>query len=394
MSTYDNDFLPPVRPEPRVSVAAFVVPLLLLAALVGVLLYWFWHRGNAGPYDANAQPRTVTARGDLSDLEKSTIALYKYASPSVVHITTLIQRELSLNVQEIPQGTGSGFVWDDAGHIVTNYHVVQGGNAAQVTLADHSTYDADLIGVYPDGDIAVLWINAPKDKLHQIPIGSSHDLQVGQSAFAIGNPFGLDQTLTTGVISATGRQIESVTHHRIKNMIQTDAAVNPGNSGGPLLDSAGRLVGMNTAIYSPSGASVGIGFAIPVDDINRAVPELIRNKRIVRPGLGVTVASDQQMRSLRERLHEEQGLDVEGVLIIQVKRGSAAAKAGLRPTRFDDSGQLALGDVIVAFDGKPIKSTEDLYAALEGHQVGETVTLTILRGEQRIEVKVTLGPVN
>ena len=389
-SYYGDDFPEHAHPEPRASVAAFLVPLLLLAILVGVLVYWFWHRGGGGPYNPNAEPRAITPRASLTELEQTNIAIYKNASPSCVHVTNLIERQvLSFNVQDIPQGTGSGIVWDDGGHIVTNFHVVEGGNAFKVTLADQSSYDAQPVGVFEDGDIAVLWINAPKNKLHPIPIGTSHDLQVGQLTFAIGNPFGLDQTLTTGVISATGREIESVTHRVIKNVIQTDAAINPGNSGGPLLDSAGRLIGMNTAIFSRSGGSVGIGFAIPVDDINRVVPQLIRHQRIVRPGLGVGVANDQQLRRLQEL-----GADIpEGVLILSVRPGSPAAKAGLLPTRTDEDGNLVPGDVIVALDGKPIHSTQDLYGALETHKVGDTVTLTIIRNGNKKDVKVTLGAV-
>ncbi len=218
-----------------------------------------------------AGPRPIAPRGELAADEKSTIALFRQASPSIVHITAVsVARDLfTLNLLQIPEGTGSGLVWDDTGNIVTNYHVIQNAGAAQVTLADQSTWKARLVGIAPDKDLAVLKIDAPKSRLRPIPIGTSKDLQVGQSAFAIGNPFGLDQTLTTGVVSALGREIESVTRRPIQGVIQTDAAVNPGNSGGPLLDSAGRLIGVNTAIYSPSGASVGIGFAIPVDTVNR-----------------------------------------------------------------------------------------------------------------------------
>jgi len=219
--------------------------------------------------DLNALPRAITPRGDLAEEEKTTIALFRQASPSVVHITTLAVRQdaFSLDVFQIPQGTGSGFVWDNQGRIVTNFHVIRDADAAQVTLADHSSWKARLVGAYPDKDLAVLMVDAPKDRLHPIAIGTSHDLQVGQRLFAIGNPFGLDQSLTTGIISALGREIESVNRRAIKDMIQTDAAINPGNSGGPLLDSSGRLIGVNTAIYSPSGASAGIGFAIPVDEV-------------------------------------------------------------------------------------------------------------------------------
>jgi len=228
--------------------------------------FWPWRSSGV---DLSALPRAITPRGDLAEEEKTTIALFRQASPSVVHITTLAVRQdaFSLDVFQIPQGTGSGFVWDNQGRIVTNFHVIRDADAAQVTLADHSSWKARLVGAYPDKDLAVLMVDAPKDRLHPIAIGTSHDLQVGQRLFAIGNPFGLDQSLTTGIISALGREIESVNRRAIKDMIQTDAAINPGNSGGPLLDSSGRLIGVNTAIYSPSGASAGIGFAIPVDEV-------------------------------------------------------------------------------------------------------------------------------
>jgi S1-C subfamily serine protease len=234
--------------------------------------------------------------------------------------------------------------------------------------------------VAPDKDLAVLRIDAPKNRLRPIPIGTSKDLQVGQRVFAIGNPFGLDQTLTTGLISALGREIESVTRRPIQGVIQTDAAINPGNSGGPLLDSAGRLIGVNTAIFSPSGASAGIGFAIPVDTVNRIVPELIRHGKIIRPGLGVQVAEDQ--------LTKELGLT--GVLVVDVTAGSAAAKAGIRSTRRDSTGRVRLGDVIVAIDGKKIDAVNDLFLVLDEYKVGDTVALAVLRDGKREQVKATL----
>ncbi len=366
------------RNRPGYALAAYLRPLLVLSALVGLLVWQFWGQGSSGL----AAPREVTPRGKLSVEENLTIALFRKASPSVVNITTLTVRRdvFTLNLLEIPEGTGSGFVWDNAGHIVTNFHVIQNADVAQVTLADQSTLKARRIGVAPDKDLAVLQIDVAKSRLRPIPIGSSNDLRVGQKVYAIGNPFGLDQTLTTGVISALGREIESVTRRPIQGVIQTDAAINPGNSGGPLLDSAGRLIGVNTQIFSPSGASVGIGFAIPVDTVNRIVPQLIRHGKIIRPGLGVQVAEDQ--------LTKEFGLP--GVLVVEVVSGKAAAKAGIRPTRRDFAGQLILGDVIVAMDGKQIDSVNDLYLVLERYQIGETVTLTILREGKRHEVKVIL----
>ena len=263
----------------------------VICALVLVWHSWPWQRNGMDP---DAAPRAITPRGELAAEEKTSTAIFRQASPSVVYITTLATEHnpFRFNSQQIPQGTGSGFIWDRRGHIVTNFHVIQGAEAAQVTLADHSTWKARLVGAYPDRDLAVLVIDAPSDRLCPIPVGTSDNLEVGQKVFAIGNPFGLDQTLTTGIVSALGRQIESVTRHPIEHVIQTDAAINPGNSGGPLLDSAGRLIGVNTAIYSPSGASAGIGFAIPVDQVNQIVPQLVRNGSRDSPGQYVEAAID------------------------------------------------------------------------------------------------------
>jgi S1-C subfamily serine protease len=334
------------------------------------------------PADRAVSPRPITPRGDLSPAEKSVIALFRQASPSVVHITTLtVARDFfTLNLLQIPEGTGSGIIWDEAGHVITNFHVIQNGTTALVTLADRSSWQAKRVGVAPDKDLAVLKIDAPKARLRPIPIGTSKDLQVGQAVFAIGNPFGLDQTLTTGVISALGREIESLTRRPIQGVIQTDAAINPGNSGGPLLDSAGRLIGVNTAIYSPTGASAGIGFAIPVDTVNRIVPELIRFGKVVQPGLGVQVAEDQLAREM----------GIRGVLVVDVAPRSPAARAGIRPTRRDASGRVRLGDIIVAIDGKRIESVNDLYLELDRRKVGDTVVLSVLRDGKTEQIKVTL----
>lgn len=341
--------------------------------------------GGAALNDPRATPRAVTPRGELLGDEKSTIALFRQASPAVVNITAIgVERDLfTLNLYQIPQGTGSGSVWDTRGNIITNFHVIQNADAAQVTLADQSNWKARVVGAAPDKDLAVLRIDAPANRLHPIPIGTSKDLQVGQSVFAIGNPFGLDQTLTTGVISALNREIESVTRRPIQGVIQSDAAINPGNSGGPLLDSAGRLIGVNTAIYSPSGTSAGIGFAIPVDTVNRIVPELIRSGKITRPGLGIQIADEQIA----------QRLGVTGLLVVDVVRGSAAARAGIRPTRRDADGRLRLGDVIAAIDGKKIESANDLYLLLEKYKVGDAVTISLLRDGRTVQTKVTLEEV-
>lgn len=355
----------------------------ILTLIIG-LVWLVSNRLRSGLHDSDATPRAVTPRGDLAADEKVTIELFRHASPSVVYITSLaLKRDIfSLNLFEIPQGTGSGFIWNQDGHIITNFHVIQGASGARVTLADQSVWDAQLVGTAPDHDLAVLYISAPKSQLKPIAVGTSGDLQVGQKVFAIGNPFGLDQTLTTGIISALGREINAVTGRTISGVIQTDAAINPGNSGGPLLDSAGRLIGVNTAIYSPSGSSAGIGFAVPVDTVNRVVPQLIRHGRVIRPGLGVRIADDATARRF----------GLQGVLIIQVERGSAAEAAGLQGTKRDAEGRLLLGDVIVGINTDPIASSGDLFNTLEKYTVGTTVTVALLRDGNRITVPVPLQP--
>jgi S1-C subfamily serine protease len=322
-------------------------------------------------------------RTDLKDDELATIELFREASRSVVYITSIALRRdwFDLNVYQIPRGTGSGIVWDDKGRIVTNFHVIQGANAAQVTLHDQSVWDARVIGIAPEKDLAVLEIEAPKESLHPVTLGVSADLQVGQSVFAIGNPFGLDHTLTTGVISALGREIESVARIPIRDVIQTDAAINPGNSGGPLLDSSGRLIGVNAAIYSPSGAYAGIGFAIPSDTVSWVVPELISRGVIERPTLGVEVLSARVVENL----------ELEGALIGRVVTGSGADRAGLRGTRRDSFGRVLLGDVIVEVAGHPVKTSDDLLLALDRHKPGDEVEVLALREGRPQTFLVELG---
>jgi S1-C subfamily serine protease len=394
MSMYERP-----RPQPHFPQAALLVLLLFLVLLliVPVFLVWhfFWER-HRGDQDASAQPRTVTPAGNLADDEKATIALYRKASPSVVHIDTLLlQRSspFSFSVQQVPEGTGSGFVWDKAGHIVTNFHVIKQPNQdapaprIQVTLVDRTgtlNRRATVIGYAQDKDVAVLQIDAPDSVLVPIDVGSSADLQVGQKVFAIGNPFGLDHTLTTGIVSALNRSIESTNNRTIKGVIQTDAAINPGNSGGPLLDSSARLIGVTTAIYSPSGAFAGIGFAIPVDEVNRVVPQLIAHGKIVRPGLGIVPASDKQARQARI---------ANGVLVLSVLPDGPAAKAGIQGTRYDDNGDLALGDIITTLDDKPIQKTNDLFDVLGEHKVGDKVQVKVLRQGQEQTFTVTLEAV-
>ncbi|MEM6965821.1 MAG: trypsin-like peptidase domain-containing protein [Bacteroidota bacterium] len=332
-----------------------------------------------------AQKETVAdiaARKSLNPSELATIKLFEDATPSVAFITTSnVRRDYwTRNIQEIPRGTGSGFVWDRAGHIITNYHVIQGADRAEVTLADQTTWDASLVGIAPEKDLAVLKIDAPSSQLKPIPVGTSDDLLVGQSVYAIGNPFGFDQTLTTGVISALGREINGTDGSVIKNAIQTDAAINPGNSGGPLLDSRGSLIGVNTSIYSPSGAYAGIGFSIPVDAVSWVVPELIEHGKILRPTLGIEMAP--------ERYLARYGVD--GILVTNVLRGSAAEKAGILPMQRDRRGRFQLGDIIVGINDMSIKNRNSLRLALENYKPGDEVTIRVLRGEESLEIPLVL----
>lgn len=356
----------------------------LVLGLILIGLWWISDRGQRPTYDKNAEPRVVAARGNLAEDEKNTIDVFQEVSPSVVYITSIeVRRSLfSLNVYEIPQGTGSGFVWDREGRIVTNYHVIGDAGRVEVTLGDGSVYKGILVGAAPDKDIAVLQISAPADQLKPIPLGDSGSLLVGQKVYAIGNPFGLDHTMTSGIVSALDREITAITGRTIQGVIQTDAAINPGNSGGPLLDSSGRLIGINTAIYSPSGASAGIGFAVPVDSVNRAVPEIIRHGRVIQPGIGITIASERVAKRL----------EIEGLLVINVQPGSSAEEAGIRGTR-QVRGKIILGDIILAVNGVPVESYDDLRNELERYEVGDEITLIVLRDDDHKEIKVRLEEV-
>ena len=332
------------------------------------------------PVPTNAE--LVASTREIAEEETATIALFKASSPSVVHITThsVARDYFSLNIQKIPRGSGTGFVWDNQGHIVTNYHVIKGADIAFVSFGDQDNAAAKLVGAAPEKDLAVLRIDADPSKLHPLPLGTSSDLEVGLKALAIGNPFGLDHTLTTGIVSALGREIESTTGLPIKDVIQTDAAINPGNSGGPLLDSSGKLIGVNTAIYSPSGTYAGIGFAIPVDVVKWVVPELIQHGKIIRAGLAVGLASDRMISQL--------GLP--GVLILDVQPESKAAIASLRPTRRTRNGQIILGDIIIAIDDAPVRDNKELLLALEKYKVGDRVNLIVWRDGTASTVGVEL----
>lgn len=356
---------------------------IVLFALIVVLLLLLWPQLERQFVRWSAEPRAVQARGELGADEQATIEIFKRTSPSVVFITTLsrYRNPWTRNYREVPQGNGSGFVWDENGHIVTNYHVIRKASSAQVRLNDNRVYKAVLVGVSPEHDLAVLRINVPFNRPTPVPIGTSDDLQVGQKTLAIGNPFGLDYTLTTGVISALNRSIDTEEGGDIDNLIQTDAAINPGNSGGPLIDSAGRLIGINTAIYSPSGAYAGIGFAVPVDTVNRVVPSLIAEGRYIRPALGIQVDGDVSKAVTKE-------LGVEGVMVLRVTEGSAAHRAGLRETRLTHDGHIVPGDIIQAIGPYPVEDVGDLLDALERFNIGDQITVTLFRerGKKKIEL--------
>ncbi|KAI2499002.1 hypothetical protein MHU86_15506 [Fragilaria crotonensis] len=325
---------------------------------------------------------TTTPKAQLSNEETRLISTFQRVSPAVAFITTTVRakQRFSLQEMEFPMGTGSGFLWDNKGHVVTNYHVIasQGNVPKQlkVKLAGMAeASEATVVGVEPEKDLAVLQIdvrNLPKP----LDVGTSSDLQVGQSVMAIGNPFGLDNTLTTGVVSATGRDVQGVGGRPIKGCIQTDAAINPGNSGGPLLDSNGRLIGVNTAIYTggTSRGNVGIGFAIPVDTVRRVVNQIIRYGKVVRPTLGIQVVDDRIVQRISEQLRRK----LEGVLIAEVLPGSPAASI-LQPTTMNGDGTINLGDLITHIDGEPVKQVEDLLSEVEKKREGDSVRLTVMR---------------
>ncbi len=333
---------------------------------------------------AEAKTSSNDLRSGLTSEEKGTIALFKHNNPAVVYISTLTRviNPYTLDIREIPSGTGTGFIWDNKGHIITNYHVIRDNLTARVRLNSQKTYTAKVIGKSKRHDIAVLKLDV-KNLPRPIQAGNSTNLQVGQRVYAIGNPFGLDHTLTTGIISALGRNI-SDKNINMDDLIQTDAAINPGNSGGPLLDSAGRLIGMNVAIYSPSGASAGIGFAIPADNINRVVPNLIANGRFIQPTVGIS-ANDTANRLIVKEL------GITGVLILQVTPNSPAQKAGLMGSELIN-GDLILGDVIQSVDGKKVENMNDFLNIIEKHKIDDTIKISILRqGRKKLTLPLTLA---
>ncbi len=356
-----------------------IVTLLVLVTLLFANCAMFL---STNAQEGAAERRVADDPVGLCIEEKKVISIFEQNAPSVAYITSKARRRglFFLDATQIEQGSGSGFIWDRDGHIVTNYHVIHGADAVSVTLADKSVWQARLVGAAPDKDLAVLEIEAPKTKLVPIVVGSSEQLRVGQTVLAIGNPFGLDHTLTKGVISARGREIKALTGRIIRDVIQTDAAINPGNSGGPLLDSGGRLVGVNTAILSPSGSSAGIGFAVPADTVKRIVPQLIEHGRVIVPDPGVILLPERYTKAL----------DLTGAVIQEVRSGSPADRRGLEGVYLDRRGRIVVGDVITAVDGNPVKDLDDYYSALEKFKPGEKVTLTIKRGRGLFETEIDL----
>jgi S1-C subfamily serine protease len=360
------------------SVSAFrrLAPLLVLGGAFATILVW--SLSSAGR--AAAAPRPVTPRGELTAEERSNIEVFESWKASVVFISTSnrVVDFWTRNVMSVPRGTGSGFVWDEEGHIVTNMHVIAGAAEATIKLADGRDYPASLIGASRAHDIAVLKIEPTGKRLVPVAVGTSHDLRVGQKVFAIGNPFGLDWSLTTGIVSALDRSLDNEGGGVIRHLIQTDAAINPGNSGGPLLDSAGRLIGVNTAIFSPSGASAGVGFAVPVDTVNRVVPEIIASGHYSPPTLGIEV-DDMLSRAIAREL------GVEGVAVL---RGAAP----FRGARLGARNMVVPGDVILKVEDQDVTTSAQLAAILDDYRAGDEVRLEVWREGKRVQLKATLRP--
>lgn len=331
----------------------------------------------------SAAAPTLPPPGSRTEDEQNTISVFRAAAPSAVFVTQqqLVTDPMAGGTTEVPIGSGSGFIWDVKGHVVTNFHVVDGAKRLTVTLQDQRTYPAVVVGVEPRKDIAVVRVDVPTGRLQPIArYQAAPPLEVGQKVIAIGNPFGLDHTLTSGIISALGREVNGIGGVAIRDMIQTDAAINPGNSGGPLLDSSGRLIGMNTMILSRSGAWAGIGFAVPIATIDKIVPQLIKSGRVEQIGLGVRIDP-------RQRLERQLGL--RGVVVLDVLPGSPAERAGLRGVR-SNGGDYVIGDVIVGVDGSPVTTYDDLYRLLDGRHAGEIVTVQVVSGDQPRELKLPL----
>ncbi len=344
-------------------------------ALVAALAF-FERYSDRGRY-TDSRPRIVEPRGELADFEKATIEIFNRTAPSVVYIFTENAVRGFFGTSEIRQGAGSGFLWDQQGHIVTNFHVVQGAQRIQVRLDTGEALEATYVGGSQDHDLAVVRLRSMPVDIQPIPVGISSDLQVGQAVFAIGNPFGLSRTLTTGVISALDRRLPTAAGREVVGVIQTDAAINPGNSGGPLIDSAGRLIGVNTAIISGSGSSAGIGFSVPVDVVNQVVPQLIAKGKIPRPGIGIVVLNEELAASL----------GVMGVVIDRVMPGSSADQAGLEGINYRSR---LLGDVILAVDGQQVSNLAEFVRLMQRYEIGQNVRLSVQRADRVREVTVKI----
>jgi 2-alkenal reductase len=351
----------------------YIIAIFLIIAAAYMYFNRFADRGRR----IIAEPREILPRGDLAEFEKSTITIFNSAAPSVVYIFTENAQSGFFGRRGLQQGAGSGFLWDSYGHIVTNFHVIQGAQSIQVRLDTGEAIRATYVGGSPDHDLAVIRLRSTPQGIRPIPVGNSSDLAVGQAVFAIGNPFGLARTLTTGVISALDRRLPTAGGREVMGAIQTDAAINPGNSGGPLIDSAGRLIGVNTAIISGSGSSAGIGFAVPVDVVNQVVPKLITKGKVPRPGIGIIVL-DEEVAA---------GLGVLGVVIDRVVPGSEADRVGL--LGIDYSNRI-LGDIIVGAGDQEVKNIDDFIRVLENYAIGQVISLEVRRGDQvrTLEVKI------
>jgi 2-alkenal reductase len=341
--------------------------LLVLAGASGL-----WVLARDAPH---AAPREVTPRGPLPPSEQALVDLFANTAPSVAYITTEVLQPTGFFSATVAKGAGSGFVWDTSGHVVTNNHVVEGARSVFVQLDAGDPVQARIVGTSPDYDLAVVQLTRTPRALRPIPLGTSRDLRIGQSVYAIGNPYGLQRTLTHGIVSALGRELPTTEFREVVGVIQTDAAINPGNSGGPLLDSAGRLIGVNSAIQSESGSSAGIGFAIPADLVNRVVPSLISRGRAPLPGIGIN--------PVRPDLVERAG--IAGVVIAEVRRGTPAARAGLKPL---DRGTGNLGDIIIAVNGRRTETLSSFVAELDRAGIGSTVDLTVVRDDKPRHVSV------
>lgn len=373
------------RLRPQSSTNDWLVAVLLI--LVAVLLFRLTQDGSVVLNDPEAIPKPPAARGELTFDERTNVTIARKVIPAVVQITkhSTRPRDESSDPSARQESAGSGFIWDArGGYVVTNYHVVHGGDRFDVTLHNNQQCEGILIGTDPDKDLAVLKV-PPHPRMQEVQIGRSSELEVGWKVYAIGSPFGLDHTLTTGIISGLGRDIYTSTNARIIDVIQTDAAIYPGNSGGPLVDSEGRVIGVNTAAYP---GSPGIGFAVPIDTVNRIVPKLIRYGAIDRVGLGIAMIEDQVVRHMQRG----QYLNRSGVLFSDVLPQSPAAQAGMVPTRLGPNAELVVGDLIVGVNGEHVAETADFLRLLDGRKPGDTVRLSIWRDAENLEVEVTLQP--